>query len=63
MSRSFRNTEDHADKRDRFAMRREAREARRAEFEALGYDDAEAFADLPIHGERRRERARAALNW
>jgi len=63
MSRSFRNSEDFADKRDRFAQRRAARDVRRAEFEALGYDDPDALADLPIHGERRRERARAALNW
>lgn len=60
MSRSFRQSDQFADKREAFAERKAARDARVAEFRALGYEDAEAFADLPIFGEVRRERARRA---
>lgn len=60
MSRSFRNSDQFADKRAAFADRKEGREARIAEFRALGYDDPEAFADLPIYGDARRERVRRA---
>ncbi len=62
MSRSFRNTDSYQEKRAMFADRQNARADRRAEFEALGYDDPDAMADLPIHGARKRERARQALN-
>jgi hypothetical protein len=61
MSRSYRSL-DFAEKRSEFADRREAREARALEAHAMGFDDPEAFAALPIHGARRRARALAALN-
>lgn len=60
MSRSFRQSDQFADKRAAFDARRQARDARAAEFAALGYDDAEALADLPIYSRRAREAARRA---
>jgi hypothetical protein len=61
MSRSFRHSDQFADKRDEFAARRAAREARAVEFAAMGFEDADALADLPIFPRRLRERARRAL--
>lgn len=61
MSRSFRYSDQFAEKRDQFAARRAAREARAVEFAAMGFDDAEAMADLPIFPRRMRERAKRAL--
>lgn len=63
MSRSFRTADAFEDKRERFAQRKAAREDRRRQFESLGFDDPDAVAALPIHGERRREQARRALRW
>jgi hypothetical protein len=61
MSRSFRHSEDFAEKREEFAQRRAAREARAVEFAAMGFEDAEALADLPLFPRRIRERAKRAL--
>lgn len=61
MSRSYRHSEFDA-KRAQFADRKAARRARAAEFEALGYDESEALAALPLHGEKGRSKARRALN-
>jgi len=62
MSRSFRKSDDFAETRARFNDRKDARRARVAEFAALGYDDPEAMAALPIHGAARRARALQALD-
>lgn len=61
MSNTFRRSDPFADKRAAFAQRRASRQARTAEFADLGYDEPEAFADLPMHGTRRREAARRAF--
>jgi hypothetical protein len=61
MSRSFRYSDQFAEKRDQFAERKAAREARAVAFAAMGFDDAEGLADLPLFPRRIRERARRAL--
>lgn len=49
MSRSFRHSPAFEGTRAEFAARKNAREARKAEFAALGFDDAEALAVRPLH--------------
>ena len=61
MARTFRGSDKFADKRGVFAARKAQRDARYSEFASLGYDDPDAFADLPMHGDKRRERTRAAF--
>ncbi|AFU87902.1 hypothetical protein CcrColossus_gp032 [Caulobacter phage CcrColossus] len=49
MSRSFRHSPAFEDTRAEFAARKNAREARKAEFRALGFEEAEALAVRPLH--------------
>lgn len=61
MSRSFRTSDQFADKRETFADRKAARDARRREFDALGFDEPESIAALPIYSPRQRDAARRAF--
>lgn len=65
MSRSFRRTDSDAfaAKREAFADRKNARRDRVAAFEALGYDDAEALAAMPLHGADADRTREAFRNW
>lgn len=62
MSRSFRQSDQFADSRATFAERKSAREARVREFAAMGYDEAEILASLPLRSAAQRERALRLLN-
>lgn len=49
MSRSFRRSEAFTPTRAAFTERKAVREERKRQFEALGFDEAEALALRPLH--------------
>jgi hypothetical protein len=62
MSRSFRQTREGLEMRERFADRQGARREREREFQALGYEPAEAEA-LAAMGMHRRHGRTGAQAW